>query len=140
MTMRLLSNNIKGLMLVSGVLTSTMLYAAFFPGAALQSTFGEGVTGEATEMVVRNWGVLIFLMGVLLIQGALNPALRRTALAVAGASKAAFILLVLANGSRYLAQGAAVPVVVDSVMVVLFVTYLISTRPRAAARPAGARA
>jgi hypothetical protein len=126
--MQLLTNHIKALMVVSGVLTCTMLYAAFLPSAALQSTFGEEISGPAAEIVVRNWGVLIFLMGALLVQGAFNPALRRTALVAAGVSKAAFIALVLADGSRFLSQGAAVPVAVDAVMVVLFATYLFWSR------------
>ena len=128
--MRTLSLSIKPLMLTSGALTCTMLYAAFFPEAALQSTFGESIRGPAAELVVRNWGVLIFLTGVLLIRGALDPSVRATALLAAGVSKAAFIALVLAGGTRYLSQGAAVPVAVDGVMVVLFAAYLIAGRSR----------
>jgi len=33
--------NIKWIMIVSGVLTATMIYAAIAPEAALRSTFGE---------------------------------------------------------------------------------------------------
>lgn len=47
---------------------------------------------------MRNWGALIALMGVLLIYGARKPAVRPVALSVAGASKAIFIVLVLASG------------------------------------------
>ena len=126
--MRTLSTHIRGLMLVSGVLTCTMLYAALFPGAALQSTFGEAVSGPAAEMVVRNWGVLIFLMGTLLIRGAFDPAVRGVALLAAGTSKVAFIALVLTGSPEFLSHGAAVPVVVDSVMVALFAAYLVSKR------------
>lgn len=136
--MRMLSDNIKPVMLTSGALTCTMLYAAFFPEAALQSTFGESISGPAAEMVVRNWGVLIFLIGALLIRGAFDPAIRGAALLAAGVSKAAFIALVLAGGSQYLSQGAALPVAVDGVMVVLFTAYLIAPRPcpaAVAARP-----
>jgi len=39
--MNWISANIKWIMLVSGVLTSTMVYAALAPEAALQSNFGE---------------------------------------------------------------------------------------------------
>ena len=37
--------NIKWIMLVSGVLTCTMLYAAVAPQAALRSTFGDTLEG-----------------------------------------------------------------------------------------------
>jgi hypothetical protein len=51
--------NIYRLMIVSGVLTMTMIYAAFAPDAALRSAFGESVSGPAADIVVRNWGALI---------------------------------------------------------------------------------
>ena len=126
--MRFLSSHIRGLMLVSGALTCTVLYAALFPAAALQSTFGEAVGGPAAEMVVRNWGVLIFLMGALLVRGAFDPAVRNVVLLAAGASKAVFIGLVLTGGPQFLSNGAAVPVVVDGLTVALFAAYLVSER------------
>jgi hypothetical protein len=43
--------NIKWIMVVSGVLTSTMLYATIAPDAALQSTFGETLD----ERLARNY-------------------------------------------------------------------------------------
>jgi hypothetical protein len=45
-----------GFMIVSGVLTMTMVYAALAPEAALRSTFGESVSGPVADIVVRNWG------------------------------------------------------------------------------------
>ena len=120
---------IKPLMIVSGILTTTMVYAAIAPAAALQSTFGESLSGPVAELVVRNWGVLIALVGLMLIHGAFDPSTRRLALLAASASKAAFITLVLSNGGRYLEHGAGTAVVIDSVMVVLFTGYLIATRP-----------
>ena len=115
---------IKPLMLVSGALTSTMLYAALFPATALSSTFGESLHGPVAEMVVRNWAALIVIVGAMLIYGAFDVASRRMALAAAAVSKTIFIALVLANGTRFLVYQAGVAVVVDAVMVVLFVVYL----------------
>ncbi len=111
-------------MLVGGALTSTMVYAALFPQAALQSTFGQGLEGPLAELIVRNWGALIALVGALLIHGALNASTRRAALLVAMASKAVFIVLVLANGWRFLRHGAGPAVAIDTVMIVLFACYL----------------
>src|SRR6187455_1681774 len=92
--MNAIIRNIKPLMLVSGILTTTMLYAAVAPAAALQSTFGESLSGPLAEVIVRNWGVLIALVGAMLIDGAFNPSTRRLALFAASASKIAFIALV----------------------------------------------
>lgn len=121
-----------GVMVVAGLLTLTMLYAAFSPAAAVQSFFGETPEGAMATIVVPNWGILIGLMGALLIYGAFHAPSRKLALVIAGASKVAFIALILMQGDRYLA-GLQTAVIVDSVMVVLFVIYLIFGRPTASA-------
>ena len=51
--------NFKWVMLLSGLLTLTMVQAAFAPQAALRSTFGDSLQGPLAEIVVRNWGALI---------------------------------------------------------------------------------
>jgi hypothetical protein len=126
---------IKPLMLVSGALTTTMLYAAIAPVAALESTFGESLSGPVAEVVVRSWGILVALIGVMLVHGAFHPATRGLALAAAAVSKLAFIVLVLSNGWRYMGHGAGIAVAADSVMVALFVWYLAETKRVGAPHP-----
>jgi hypothetical protein len=124
---------IKWIMLVSGILTCTMIYAAIAPQAALRSTFGVTMEGPLAEIVVRNWGALIALVGAMLIHGAFNPQTRPLVLTVAGLSKVTFIGLVLVYGSQYLGHQAGVSIAIDLVMVVLFVGYLIAVRRDATA-------
>ncbi len=112
--------NIRWIMILSGVLTSTMFYAAIAPEAALQSTCGETLSGPLARIVVRNWGALIGLVGLMMIYGALNPAVRPLVLIVAGASKVIFVALVLSHGGRYLASQAGVAIAIDAVMIALF--------------------
>lgn len=121
--------NIRWIMMVSGALTLTMFYAAIAPEAAFQSTFGESLGvdgGPATTLVVRNWGVLIGLVGASLLLGAFHEASRLLALKLALLSKATFIGLVLAEGGRYLRHQAGVAIAIDAVMVVLFAWYLLA--------------
>jgi hypothetical protein len=120
--------NIKWIMLVAGALTCTMIYAAIAPQAALRSTFGEALEGPLAEIVVRNWGALIALIGAMLLYGAYHPPVRPLVLGVAGTSKIVFIGLVLAHGGRYLGHQAAVAIAIDAVMVILFAIYLIGAR------------
>src|SRR5262245_10880119 len=115
---------IKWIMLVSGALTCTMLYAAIAPQAALQSTFGETLEGPVAEIVVRSWGALIALVGAMLIYGAFDPAARTLVLVVAGLSKVIYIALVLVHGRVFLGGQAGVSIAIDLVMVVLFTGYL----------------
>lgn len=135
-------SNIRWIMIVTGVLTTTMLYAAFAPEAALRSTFGEALSGPVAHVVVRNWGALIGLIGGMLIFGAFNPPVRALVLMVAAASKAVFVGLVLSQGSQFLGYQAGLAVVIDSVVFAIFVWYLVAARAgagrgAAAAGPAG---
>ena len=120
--------NIHRIMLASGVLTLTMIYAAIAPEAALRSTFGDSVSGPVADIVVRNWGALIAIVGAMLIYGARNPAVRPLILTVAGTSKAIFIGLVLSHGGRFLGYQAGIAVVVDLMWVVVFASYLLAVR------------
>jgi len=125
--MNWVTRNIRGIMLVAGALTCTMIYAAIAPQAALRSTFGEALEGPVAEIVVRNWGVLIALIGAMLIYGAYRPPVRALVVTVAATSKIIFIGLVLAHGGRYLGY-AGVAIAVDLVLVALFAVYLASLR------------
>jgi hypothetical protein len=124
---------IKLIMLISGALTATMIQAAFAPRSALTANFGETLEGAVAEIVVRNWGALIGLIGAMLIYGAFNPPVRALVVVVAGVSKAVFIGLVLAQGRRFLQQPVGVAVAIDLVMIALFVWYLYAVRHSAKA-------
>lgn len=127
--MNLLRRSISWVMLIAGLLTCTMFYAAIAPEAALRSNFGQSIEGPVAQIVVRNWGALIGLMGLLLIYGAFREQARSVALVMAGASKVVFIALVLSMGQQFLSFPVGVAVAVDTVMVVLFATYLLAGRP-----------
>ena len=131
--MRIVVANIKWIMLAAGVLTCTMIYAAIAPQAALRGMFGETLEGPIAEIVVRNWGVLIAIVGAMLIYGAYRAPVRPLVLVVAAFSKLVFILLILAQGSRYLGQQAGIAIAIDAVWVVLFALYLAATRSARAA-------
>jgi hypothetical protein len=126
--MNLLHRSIKWVMLIAGLLTCTMFYAVVAPEAVLRSNFGQSIEGPVAQIVVRNWGALIGLMGVLLICGALREQVRTVALLVAGVSKAIFIALVLSLGQPFLQFQVGISVAVDTVMVLLFAAYLIAAR------------
>jgi hypothetical protein len=120
--------SMKWIMFLSGALTCTMLYAAIAPQAALRSTFGDTLEGPVAEIVVRNWGALITLVGAMLIYSAYDRKSRPLVLAVAGLSKLVFIGLVLAQGRQFLRNQVAFAVLIDAVMVALFLGYLVGVR------------
>src|SRR5688500_3671257 len=117
-------DSIKWIMLVSGVLTCTMLFAAVAPQAALRATFGDTLEGPLSEIIVRNWGVLIGLIGAMLIYGAFDPPARPLILIVAGISKLVFVGLIFTYGSQYLGK-AGLAAGIDLMWVVLYAVYLL---------------
>ena len=127
---------IKVIMLVSGIFTLGMLYAFFAPFAALRTLFGDSlggaIEGPVANMVVRNWGALIALVGGMIVYGAFHPPLRRVILGTTALSKVVFIGLVIAGGSQFLGHLIAVAALVDIVVVLLFSVYLV-IGPRSAA-------
>ena len=125
--MSAIARHIRWIMVLSGTLTATMLHAAIAPDAAMRATFGATLEGPLAHLVVRNWGALIGLVGVMLIYGAFRPHVRALVLVVAGTSKVVFIGLVLSHGRRYLGQQAGIAVAIDLMMVCLFAWYLLAT-------------
>lgn len=123
---RFLAAAIRPVLLVAGLLTCTMIFPAIAPDAALQSMYGETIAPSAiSEIIVRNWGVLITLIGAMLIYAAFHPPSRALALCAAIASKAAFIGLTLWLGAKYLSQQVGVALAIDAVMIALLLAVLL---------------
>ena len=127
--MKWIVTSIKWIMLVAGILTASMFYTAFAPHAGLTSSFGHNLetAGPLAELIVRNWGFLVGLIGLMLIYGALVPPARRLVLSVATISKIWFVGLLLTVGHDYLDHPIHAAVIVDSLEVLLFVAYLFVT-------------
>lgn len=120
--MEFIVSQFKWIMLAAGLLTMTMLHAAVAPRAAFRMLFGDEPEGPLALLLARNWGVLI---GAMLLWGALQPEQRPMVLMVAGASKLAFIGLVLSHPPYR--RKAMVALIFDGVMVALFAAYLLAT-------------
>jgi len=125
--MNLLSKNIKWIMLVSGLLTCTMLQAVFAPETAVGDFFGEPLQGALANMIVRSWGVLITLIGLMLIYGAFNPQNRKFAAVIAATSKIAYVILVISLGDPYL-NNAVLVVGFDSTIAIILLLYVFTAR------------
>ena len=138
--MRWLNSQIRWIMLISGALTCTMFQAMIAPQSVLQRNFGQVLEGPVAGIVVRNWGALIGLVGLMLIYGAFTPAVRGLVLTIAAVSKVIFISLVLTVGPEFLNQGVRIAVVVDTVCVLLFALLLLPSGRRTSEFSASARA
>ena len=123
--MKFFLSNFKWVMLVSGLLTCTMFMGLISPQSSLRSNFGVVIEDAAVGIIVRNWSALIGLMGTMLIYGAFVPAVRKFSLVMASISKLIFIILVISLGTTFMKFGVGTAVVADSIMILLFIIYLL---------------
>ncbi|MDF3818430.1 hypothetical protein P3G55_00880 [Leptospira sp. 96542] len=127
--MNVISNKIKWIMLGSGIITCSMILSALHPSLGLMLTFGDTLDGNLANIIVRNWGALIALIGGMLIYGAYNEPNRNLILVVATISKSIFITLNLIYGTSYFAK-SGLALVFDSIVVIIFVIYLLGQKPK----------
>ena len=125
--MNIIVKNIKWIMLLAGLVTSTTVAAVFVPQETLISMFGTNLTEPLANLVVRSWGFLVSIMGALLIYGAFNEGSRLLCIITAGISKIGFLLLILIFGATYIDK-LMVTVVFDSIVVLILATYVVSSR------------
>ncbi len=126
--MKLIVAQMKWIMLVAGALTCTLIYAAVSPQEAIRSTFGDLVLlSPALEIIVRNWAILITMVGGLVIYGAFNPASRPLVLVFAGISKVIFLGLVFTYGKNIFEHQIGIGVVADLLILAVFAAYLFGT-------------
>ena len=118
----------KWLMLASGLLTSAMLWAAVMPQDATDFFFDRSLDGNLAEVLVRHWGAMVGLMGLMLIYGAFDPHRRTLVIAATSVGKLSLLGLVIAFNSRFLTEKIGIVMGLDVAMVVLFTTALVGLR------------
>ncbi|MEZ6029565.1 MAG: hypothetical protein R3C46_07410 [Hyphomonadaceae bacterium] len=123
--MGFLVDNMQWVLLACGLLTASMAQAVFAPRATVRAYFGEAAESRQFDLIIRNWGMLITAGGGLLIYAAFTPEIRPAALIMVGATKIAFVALML--GSGVMQRQAKVALAADAIMIALFAAYLLAT-------------
>jgi hypothetical protein len=118
--------NIDWILQISGIATCSMISLLFAPRFMTRFIFGEGVTGPIATLIVRSWGVMITLGGLLLIYASVHPEARLPILMFSFFGKSSFVVPVVMQPSRYLRQRAYVAAFGDIAMMVCFAWYLIA--------------
>jgi len=98
---------------------------SFFPEKALKHTFGESISHPLANLVVRSWGALITLIGVMLIYAAFDPQSREVTALIAGSSKLVWSVLFAGFGRQYLNKGGMI-IGFDFVVAVVLFLYLFA--------------
>jgi len=72
----MIATRIELILIVSGAATATMLSQFFAPPPVLRLIYGEARTDGVSVALARQWGLLIFCVGALLIYAAFYPPVR----------------------------------------------------------------
>ena len=118
--------NIHWVLIVCGALTATMLLPMLAPRFAFGNMFGEMADGPLGDLLMRNWGQMIFATGLMLIYAAYHEEARLPILLFASFTKLTFATLVLSKGAHYARKPAILIAAGDLTMVGLFLWYLMS--------------
>jgi hypothetical protein len=118
-----ITSHIEPILIVTGALTATMLVQFVAPSWMVHHTYGEVLSGRASIVLARHWGLLLFCVGALLVYSAFYPEIRGPAVLFALVEKAGFVACVLGTSLRQrpitclMAAG-------DALMVLIYVLYL----------------
>jgi hypothetical protein len=89
--------HIELILIVTGATTAMALAQFIAPASVSRIIYGAAPTEVVGIALVRHWGLLVFLVGVLLIYAAFHPALREPVTIVAAVQKIASGLGIFAH-------------------------------------------
>ena len=120
----MITNNISLILYFTGIMTTSLLPLFILPQWGMEKIFGLKVEGDVGELIVRHWGMAIFVSGLLLIYAGYDAAVRTPVLFCVALNKAAFVLLILFNYKKYI-RNFALTIAFDAACVGIFVAYLM---------------
>jgi hypothetical protein len=118
--------NIDTILIVTGIATLSMLFQAIAPARALHQNYGFATQDRFVLDLARQNGILIAAIGALLLAAAFDPALRATAMLVAGATKVTFAGRILSRRAAWRGKPILIAAAFDLVTVGVFAWYLVS--------------
>src|SRR5437763_9015895 len=86
----MLAARIELILLLTGLVTAGALVLFLAPVTVMKVLFGQAPSDALSLLIVRHWGLLVFLVGALLVYAAYHAEVRVPTLTVAIAEKAAF--------------------------------------------------
>jgi hypothetical protein len=119
----MLTVHVQLILLVTGLLTAGAVGLSLAPGPLLTSLFGHPPADGLSLFIARQWGLLVFLVGALLVWAAYHAEVRVPALIIAAVEKAVFAVSVFLSPFRRHALAARVAVA-DGVMATLYILIL----------------
>jgi hypothetical protein len=119
-----LAAQIEWILLVTGVVTAGALLLFLAPGTMMRLLFGQAPADALSVLIIRHWGLLVFLVGALLAYAAYHAEVRGPVLLVAIAEKAVFALGMFLSPFRS-RPAVLVMALADAGVAAVYLMYLI---------------
>jgi hypothetical protein len=120
----MIGTHIETILIVTGA-TTAMAIAQFIAPVSISRLVYRAVPTEVVGIaLIRHWGLLVFLIGILLIHAAFHPEVREPVTVVAAAEKIAFSLIILRTPLRRLPIAAAIATG-DILIPLVYVLFLV---------------
>ncbi|MDQ8730689.1 hypothetical protein [Bradyrhizobium sp. LHD-71] len=120
----MINAHIEIILIVTGAATAIALIQFIAPASVLRVVCGVVPAEMVSIALARHWGLLIFLIGLLLIYAAFHPAVRDPAMVVAAVEKFALGAGVLGTSLRNRPVTTAIATG-DSVIALVYLLYLM---------------
>jgi hypothetical protein len=120
----MLNAHIELILLFTGLLTAGALGLLLAPAPVLRLLFGQDPPNALVLLIARQWGLLVFLIGALLVWAAYHAEVRVPAMILACIEKSVFALSVLLSPFRRRALALQVALA-DAVMATLYLLILV---------------
>jgi hypothetical protein len=119
----MLAAHIELILLITGLATAGALVLFLAPVTMLKVLYGQAPSDVRSLLIVRHWGLLIFLVGALLVYAAYHAEIRVPTMVVAVVEKAAFALGVFISPFRRRTP-VLVMALADAGMAAVYLMYL----------------
>ncbi|WP_017222165.1 hypothetical protein [Moritella dasanensis] len=120
----MISTYIDLVLLLSGLITSSLIIQVVAPRYALKAFYGLTVDSELALFLARAGGLPIATIGSLMIWASFNDAIQLPIIIAALISKTLFITLIVLNW-KVTGKGYALTIAIDSIVVLLLSLYLL---------------
>jgi hypothetical protein len=120
----MIGTHIEIILIFTGATTAMALAQFVAPASVSRIIYGAAPTEVVGITLVRHWGLLVFLVGVLLIYAAFHPAVRELVTVVAAVEKIGFGLGIFGTSLRRYPIAAAIAVG-DILIALVYVIYLV---------------
>jgi hypothetical protein len=118
-----MANALTAMFVVSGIATAGAILFFLMPRLGIRMLFGAEISDNVTVFLMRNWGLLVFLIGCLLVVAGYNPLIRVPIAVVAAAEKSVLVALLLAGAVKW-TPFLKIVAAVDGLFALLYIAFL----------------